>query len=431
MSEKIVQKGDRNLALVNSSVSIIEESAELQRFLSEGRLIEAAALFQRMMKAASAQHPVFPHWRYDLKMDESGKVIIGHVPANQEVAESHPFKINIKFDMPEKYRNFPSMNELLLHSYGKQEEIELDVISFKAWIGEEIITDDQSSDAHSIKINIKPQEFPKPLPMKLYMLDNSFTLDYLEVGVTEIYNNTVTLENHAQRNVKMRIQFRINLIDKSSGFSIKIAPEYYYDVEANLLLLQFMKSCRDGSRFVLKVLNKGTNLFVSREFSLDVDIPEDIDNKIECLHDLYKMEEHYKVKFLLKEVITEDDQEKLTILKLVAEDKPLEGTYDWFDCKFSDRQTIENTIAAYENQPNGLLMVVSEYNHRVSVLGAEVLFEEVKREISNAIPNDIEKLRKKVSLMEDGESINIRFIPATEENKIVERYVFRSIACED
>ncbi|MGG1601146.1 hypothetical protein, partial [Paenibacillus naphthalenovorans] len=67
---KVTQKGDGNFALVNSTVSIVSPRDEIQKLLHEGKHLAASALFQQTMRSIQAQHPVYPHWRYELQMKD-------------------------------------------------------------------------------------------------------------------------------------------------------------------------------------------------------------------------------------------------------------------------------------------------------------------------------------------------------------------------
>lgn len=423
--EEITQKGDNNFALINSTISVSTAGDELQKLFQEGKLVEASSLFQRMMRSVSAQHPAYPHWRYDMRL-EDGQTILSHVPNYPEAIERYPLKGNIKFQVPSKYIGINNVKELLQNAYGKQEEIELDVLSLKAWIGEHLIEDLVSSNVGQVKALLKPPPFPKPQPMKLYFKENHFSIDYLEIGVSRIEGQVITVDNKKQLNAKIYITIIFNLENNRSKFTMTINEMFKTDVEAHLLFNQFFLEASEGKQFALKMLREGNDLFVSQQWTFDEQLPDNLDKYVKLLSELYDMQKEYEVSFSLNEDMDGADLEKLFLLKLSAEGKARTGKYTGYKMVMDKKDSIQRILEIDKENPEGNNLSLHTHDKTISFLGAVITFKDYIVEFNNAKLADHDKLKKKLELMEDGESISIEFVPASKDSgNFSEKYVYK------
>lgn len=333
-------------------------------------------------------------------------------------------KGNIRCVIPKKYSEFRNFEEMLQTAYGKQEEIELDVLSLKTWIGEHLIDEKDSSQVGEMKAILKPKPFPDPLPMKLYIKDSHYSVDYLEVGVTRIEGQMITLENSRQEDAKIYIKLVLDLAEGRSSFNIKISDKYSHDVEANLLLNQFLFEVNSGKKFAIKMLKQGNDLFVSEKWSLDHALPDNINEYIDLLVDLLRLQESFDVTFNLSDNIDEEDLENIYLLKLSADGKARIGTYT--DCKIqvSDKQSVSNIIELNDRSPKGNTLTLVTHGKTITLLGAVITFNEYHLEFQDAVLKNSNILKKKLELMEEGESVSIQFVPANiERNQFSEKYI--------
>jgi len=420
---KITQKGDGNFALVNSTVNIVTPRDEIQKLLHEGKYLEATALFQQTMRSIQAQHPVYPHWRYEMQMQD-GQAILSHVPNYPEAVEKYPMRGNIRFVIPENYRRFRNLEEMLKTAYGRQEEIEIDVLSLRTWIGDHLIDEKDSSQVGDIKAVLKPKPFPDPVPMKLYIKDSHYSVDYLEIGVTRIEGQIITLENSKQDDAKIYVKLVLDLTEGRSTFSIKIPDRFSYDVEANLLFNQFLFEVNSGKKFAIKMLKQGNDLFVSEKWTLDDKLPENTGEFIHLLIDLLRLQESFDVTFNLSESIDEEDLENIYLMKLSVEGKARTGTYTDYKIHVSDRESITNIIELNDKSPSGNTLTMVSQGKTITLLGAVITFNEYQLEFQDAVLKNSDIVKKKLELMDEGESISLQFVPASDErNKFLEKYI--------
>lgn len=225
IKNSVIQKGMGNLSIFKSkniTINQMQVMDQMQQYLHKGDIENAALLLKQMEDFVHSQHPCAPFWKYEFGIDENGKSYIGHVPAFADAAKKMPLTGMMKVIIPPKYQKFTNMESLLNFSYGTQQEIEFDLASLKTWIGETLIDEFVATENSNSKIIIKPSKFPPPLPMKLYLKDNSWSIDYLLIGVKQMLGSTITLSNHQQEGAPLEVEFIMDLKLSTATFNISI-----------------------------------------------------------------------------------------------------------------------------------------------------------------------------------------------------------------
>lgn len=268
---RIFNNGNKNQNIVNSPGAMILNRSfgeELQYLVRKGQYDEVAALIKQSINGASAQHPAYPHWRYDIKLN-NGQVSIAHVPNSPNAIHTHPFRSQMKLILPNDFRaRFKNWNEALQYSYEKQITFEFDAKSIETWIGDKAIEKYESEDGtKQIRVSIEPQEFPPPTPMRLYLFEGSLSYDYLIMGLKEIDGNWLILDNSTQKNPQINITVSMNPTTNEAKMLIDLCSDNSLSAKSQLHYCSFMQSMKTSS-FALKSLEHNVDIMVAKSGQL-------------------------------------------------------------------------------------------------------------------------------------------------------------------
>ena len=153
----------------------------------------------------------------------------------------------MRFKLPEEYKWAKNMSDLVNYGYEKQMPITLDVEELKLWIGEHLVETMKSDEHSKCTLEILNREFPPAIPVKIEFGDNIFSIDYLEIGITEINGSKITLSNEKEESSRVVIKFIIDLEKNDEcRFFIDTNKGYELNVEANLLVSEFLEKCNQN-----------------------------------------------------------------------------------------------------------------------------------------------------------------------------------------
>lgn len=423
MKSKLSQKGNNNIAIQNSPIQIITNEDLLKQLLSQGKTQEAVNLFRRIINSASAQHPLYPHWRYEIGTDTTGKTFISHVPNSAEALIHYPLHGEVKFIVPDEYKKFKNIDELLKYSYDKQTDIELDAEYLKTWIGDYPLDNMETSDVKNIKVVLKPEAFPPPFKARLLFDNDSFSIDYLEIGLQEIDGDNIIIGNSKQDNPRVYITLNINLCSNNGKFDLSINKNYKHDVKANLIYNKFILNVQRNKDIMLKDLVADRLVFKSKVMHLDDTLPENIEDTVGLLDTLNAIEDYYDVRIDLPERdLNSEDFENISILKSAVEGKEREGVYENLSMLVNDKETISNLLNLYKDDKDSHTLSVIQENKLINLFGTTIQLNKTVCTFQNAMLKDRELLIQKSRLMDAGESIKIVFVPSG-ESKVLEEYI--------
>jgi hypothetical protein len=427
MKNKIQQDGNNNLSLIESPVNVynynFDTMLELQKLIASGQFKDASKLLKIILQGISSQHPAYPHWRYDIEYYNGG-ITFKHAPNSIEAMTTHPLHGEMEFILPEQYANFKSINDLLKYSYGKQVKVNIDVLSMKMYAGNILIEERNSDRNNKFIASLVPPEFPPPIPMKLYLSDNSWAIDYLEMGLKEISDDYIIIDNSKQCCSKYDVSITKFLNADKGAINVKIRNQFLSDVSANLVLNKLIY-LHNGSQLTLELL-ENNNIFMIAQNIGSKKVPKGIKSYMDILTDLVELEKYYKVKFILPiDGIDKHALKKIAILKMSMAGESVKGYYDNFSINIDTREFLENILKYYKPDGNSMkLSLENDSDKTIGLFGVKILFG--KREIyfENAVLENVEKLKRKLEIMDDGETVIVELKPHIDkEGKFLEFYI--------
>jgi hypothetical protein len=440
----INQKGNQNIAIQDSHITICYYSKfdEFKRLAEKGDYNGAAQILKELHEEAGKIHPFYPHYRY--KFENIGKYMVAeHEPLTEEAKKKYPLTYRGKIKISkERMKGFKDIHELIEDAFLKQEEIEIDMVTLNAWIGDEPVPtpnlDEFIKEGNWV---IKPKPLPEPMKLKFYIKkEPEFSIiDYLEMSISRIDrdNNTITLDNSMQENSKLLVSITFPLINNEnenglvsvhkSTINFKIRDEYINDVEANRDFLKFY-IYTEGRQVTLafKDLKSNKDVIVSSNFHIDnKGNYEDLRKQYSFLQHLYELEQFFSVRFTLPDNITEEDWDSIRVLDSIKENTTIKSRLKNLTWTITEKATLKNIIDIYEQKGNKgsiLKVIYSGEEARVELFGATIPLEKMEATYDNVKIDDLEKLKRKFADMEEGETIKVKLLPDT--NDIVEEKYF-------
>lgn len=404
------QKGNNNINIQNSDIHLDPNYINVLNFARKGQIDEVINQFDILKRSVENQHPCAPYWKYDISINNNEGIKIGHIPTSKEAFEKYPLKGDIKFKLPDEYKWAKNINQLVRYGYEKQIPITLDLEELKIWIGDYLIESMKSDNENKCTLKLLNKEFPPPIPVKIEFGDNIFSIDYLEIGITEINGSKVTLSNEKEELAKILIKFIIDLENHDEcKFRIDINKGYESNVEANLLVSEFLIRCKQNLTINIILLKEGKRIMSFNKPNIE-DAYISLEKRNDILRELRKLEKHYYVEFTLpKYDITQEDLENITILLCSIDNKPYNMKYDSIDLTLEVNKD-SNQYEIIKNSESSIL--TAEYNDKSIKLFNQVInFKEAYVEFYNAIVENKDHVLKKFEVLDDGDIIKIKFIP--------------------
>ncbi|WP_231478689.1 abortive infection system toxin AbiGii family protein [Virgibacillus halodenitrificans] len=382
-----------------------------------------AQLLKQVTDMAGTTHPLYPHYRYK-PVQLGDRYIFEHEPLTQEAREKYPLSYRGKFKIKkDKSKDF---DQLLDEAYIKQEDIEINMLSFQAWLGEnEVPTPEFDEAIKEWKWVIAPDPLPKPMGLKVSLKSESdckeiTLLDYLELNICDVdrRNNLYTLDNSKHVYSKLHVALQFRLGKPNVKIDIKIKPDLQRDLDANYSLLSFFKTVSEkkGS-LIFKNLQTDTDFIVANKFEFNGSL-EKLEGEYRLINRLLSLEKNFDVKFRIPEKFDKEDWESIQILESIVEDKPVQKTIKDVKVDCTERKALLDLIQVFEpkNQKGlGLKVTATGKDARIELFDAVIPLEKVETTYNCLKMKNIEKMRRKARDMEDGELVKVTLVPGADK----------------
>ena len=403
------QKGKINTNIQNSEINIDLSHRHVLNLARKGQVGEVINELDILTRSVENQHPCAPYWKYDISLNRNEGIKIGHIPTSKEAFEKYPPRGNVRFTLPEEYKWAKNMNDLVDYGYKKQIPIILDVEELKLWIGEHLVETMKSDEHSKCTLEIINREFPPAIPVKIEFGDNIFSIDYLEIGITEINGSKITLSNEKEESSRVVIKFIIDLEKNDEcRFFIDTNKGYELNVEANLLVSEFLEKCNQNLDMKIIYLKEGKVIISFNNPNIE-DNKVDLEKRSKLLKDLHRLEKHYDIKFTLpKDNILEEDLEKIAILLCAMENKSYDINYGSITLTLEVNKD-SNQYDMIKNMEKSMLRV--DLNDKsINLFNQSINFTEAYREFYNVKMKDKERVLEKLEVLENKDIIKLELI---------------------
>lgn len=340
----------------------------------------------------------------------NGEVKLASRALSKEALEKYPPKMMCKGIIKLGNQKIDTLDSSIFdYAYRHQLPINITVRDAKKQLGD--VDDPIQYEAEQL-INkdfvIPPRPFPDAMPCSI-SLDNNVIFDYILLRVEKISDDgIVVLSNEGQNISPFKITIRVNETTKETTFSFRIQKPSNND---SLTYIRFMKQVSCGSQILIKALQTG-ECFVKGEINSHNYKSgfETIEQEIDFFERVVLIEEYFEKPLDIPDEIYGDEYSLVNFIACLISGEKHQGS--WLKKEFTLILDDKNKVAilTMDNIPCDISYVGSL---NISIFGEQYSVP-IIRTYKNAKIDNIEKLKKKVGILETGDSVKIVFSPGNE-----------------
>lgn len=395
---------------------------ELMKCLMAGDIQGAMKVMEMQEKALGVVHPNYPY--YSLGIRRIGDNLVPYSkPLSKEAIEKYPPKIKGKFSFSDKYKGFKDIKDLLDYSYKTQTEIEINNIELMKMIGDEVDPFQGEVELLLSKTTdwkIKPKEFPEARPYKIVIEGSEISYDYILLRTLRIEDNKVFLSNKEQE-IDTEFNFIFDLKNKKLSINIRLDKDANPTKKSLLKYLKIAKGALSKNKLSIISLEFDAVLAEGNLDNFDYESPfGNIDNEIIFVEYITLIEEHYNKTVEIPEKIEDDDLEAIYYLGEALKYGEIKGTWKDGTFDFIVAEDSTQNIKNLEDKPFDLSLVAPA---KALLFEDEFPIPKIIRTFKNAQMKDLEKVKKKVEVLDAGDVIKVTFV-AKGDNQYIEQFVF-------
>ena len=367
-------------------------------------------LFTDFTNVLSTRHILFPHYGYDFKL-KNGKQVLNSVPLSSEAETLYPpkFKCMGTVRIGEKYVS-EITHDHIHYANRHQLPLVLNITHAQKLLGAEIDPIQHEADELIGKsLTIPPKPFRKAFPCTI-SINDKVIFDYILLRTQEILDDeTIVVSNREQENFPFFFTMRTNLKTQRFTFSISMNNPTNNDI---LKYVRFMKDMEDGKNISVKSLElqeefaKGNldNFNYSSDF-------ESIEEEIHFWEMVVAVENYFQTTIDTPKEIYDSEHNLLKYLYTLISGETSTVTWSSIAFKVEICEEFKTKIAEWNEKPFTLAYVGTI---EAALWGKKYEIPIMRRYLS-VKPKDLERIMKKVDVLDIGEEIRLEFVPGEGE----------------
>lgn len=389
----------------------------ISQLLNTGNVNEAKKLLSNLSKSVAGHHPLYPYYSTEIE-NRDGKLVFTSKPNSDEATKKYPPLYKGKVVVPEEYKNFLSMHELSNYANRNQVPIDLNLLEFKKFLGDipdpyqEI--DDLVEENGQPILRIIPKEFPPAMPFKLVLTKSNYILEYILLRMERITDDNELIVSNKEQKIGIYISLTINEEKMKADFQISIKEEYIRDVSSNLAYANIMKYFSSGDELKIISLEDGNTLLQGFTELEEEQFNNEFERKIELFSNLKIIEDHYGIKIEIAEQVMMTDAMNAETLSKAIKGEEVVSKYNYIDTEFRITKESKKSIRDFHNSV--FMMSYEIHDFEIKIFKHSFIIPKIIQKVKKVKMADKEKVIKKLDVLEEGDIIKIKFIPADEES---------------
>ena len=300
-------------------------------------------------------------------------------------------------------RNGVHMGRYFIEDYRSQIPIEFTVDGAQKYLGN--VRDPVQHEAEKLKgkhIIVRPPAFPPAFPCSV-MIDGEAVIDYLLLRTKRIEDDgTAILTNEEQQGFNFCVVLAMNI--RTNMLNLTVTPVNPSN-GASLKYRRFLKKAMSACNISLKSLQQN-EIIVSSKISLTLQDCDRIDDEIEFLQKVVAIEEQFHMELNIPEEITVEDHLIIDRLYAMIAFGEYDGVTGKFTIPFDLSRELRNAICDFERKPSDFACFVKK---EISVFDQKIPVPIIRR-IEHLRIEDVERIKAKLQVLDDGDTIKITFI---------------------
>ena len=406
MTDKIEETKNEILKKMDGSLFSIDKATELAE---NGRIGDVEGGIKKILEHVSLTHPLYPDFGYGyFDGNLRSKALTENAKKNFPVRYS--FKGTIKFGN-EFYNE--QQGDPIDYSYRHQKPFSMEISDAVKYLGDIKAPDQAEVDRLKGKVVVgSPPEFPQAFACSIKVGDMVF-YDYVLLRVQEILDDGTYIIGNKEQGGEFYFEIRVNPNNSlKPDFKTKMNNP---SIRGLLNQARFMKALREEKDLHIFVLKEQQD-FMAGSIN-DVDYPigfSSLEEEIDFLERLCDIEDYFHVTFHLNGNIYQ--QEYNTVLRIsdLVRGNDVYGT--WTDAAFT---------GIIDQHFRDELLNIEDEEHEFSYTGesemelfGEAISFRFMRSFIRARIVELDKVKKKVDILDDGDSIKIKLKAGNDDTAI-------------
>lgn len=353
-----------------------------------------------VLDTISLEHPLPNDYKFDLLNRK-----VRSVPRTEDALHKYPPKLVCKGTMRVDGVTEISPNlDIIEYADRHQITIAIDITEAKKYLGE--IEDPIQHEAEEFvghTLVRQPKPFPPAFPCQIAINDH-VAFEYIELRTQEILDDgRYIISNREQNGCHFLITIALSIDNSNIPFTFSITTHNANNKDI-LQSLRFTQECLNGGRLAIRMLNTGQDLMtgIASHFSYDRGF-NSIEEEIDFLSRVVDIEDYYDRTLKIPHDIYEKDAFLVSyVSELVRGEK---NSFEWAEL------TINGVVSRKFREQ---VQAMDENVHTLTGLGTceidifgEVFDVPIIRQYRCAVIKDLEKLKRKVEALEDGDPIKL------------------------
>lgn len=367
------------------------------------------------LNGISAVHTL-PH---DFRFDFNERRRLVSVPISDDALKRYPHRLRISAESIKMGDTALAGldSRTLSRAYRHQLPISFDVVAARKYLGD-ILDPAQAvaEDMTGAHVVLYPPSFPEAFPCNV-SIDGTVAVEYLLLRTKEILDDgTLIVTNDEQKNFNFKVRIRINPTSKQFSFSITPTEPTNYELLGYRL---FLKKASSAERITVKALAENAEILSAGKLNpIDFD---QLDAEIEFLERIITIERYFDTAFRIPEELRPEDHSLIHRLYSMIEHGVFEGKRKRFDFTLEVSESSRSSINGMAE--NASLSLAYSDDISVTLFDHTIEFPLLRR-IDGARIEDIERLKRKVAVLDDGDRVRLRYVPADQDGFMTYSDVF-------
>lgn len=364
---------------------------------------------KKILDHISLEHPYYPHFGYDYR---NGMIL--SKPLTEEAKKLYPPKYVLTgpVKIGNQYYNNPNGNPLD-YSYRHQIPITLEISKATKLLGEKPDPrQDEMAGLEGQKLIASPPEFPPAFPCAIKVGETIF-FEYILLRTQEILDDGTYIIGNKDQGGSFYFEIRINpQIPSSPDFSMKIRNATNREL---LNFVRFMTTLSKEKDLHIYVLALGEDIIAGYINGIDYQTGfSSVDEEIDFLERVCVIEDYFHIQLNPHGEISYKEYKTVIQISDLIRNEEVLGT--WNEATFTGvlTQHFREELINMDKEEYRFSYVGISH---VELFGAEFEFR-FMRTFKDAQMVDIEKVRRKAEVLDDGDEIKITFRAGNDKRTI-------------
>lgn len=362
---------------------------------------------------------------HDFRFDRNERGQLISVPINDDALKRYPprFVFSAKSVKMGDVVLTKIDDQILSQAYRHQIPISFDAVAVKKYLGE--ILDPSQAEAEDMAgthVILNPPQFKKAFPCNV-SIDGNVAVEYLLLRTKEILDDgTIVITNDEQKNFNFKVRMLIDFA--SNHFSFSVTPTEPTNYEC-LRYRIFLKKASVAERITVKSLAENMELFTTGNLT-PVDFDK-LNNEIEFLEKVVVIERFFDVSFHIPQELGPKDYLLIHRLYSMIENGIFQDKRNYFNLTLEVSELSRKSINDMEEDANFALAYTLDMS--IILFGQTIEFPLLRR-IDGAKIENLAELKRKVMALNDGDKIELKYVPANKDGFILSSEAFFSEAAQ-